>query len=198
VRRGHPRRAGRSARPVGQNFFPLPTTSVQRLPWLYATQSLDGSGPNRRGKNKSAYMKQPFPPEQIATIWRWLTGAFQNSQALLQVDSYGGAINAVASDATAIPQRSSILKLQYQTYWVHEKRHARQPRLDPRASTRTMYGKQGPVPDAIMDGCYVNYPDCDLKDWPLLYYLQSYKRLQQVKRAFDPHDIFNHAQSIRP
>lgn len=183
--------------PVGQNFFPLPTTSVQRLPWLYATQSLDPSGPNRRFKNKSAYMKRPFPDAQIATIWRWLTGAFQNSQALLQVDSYGGAINRVASGATAIPQRSSILKLQYQAYWVHEKDGPANLAWM-RGFYEDMYGKEGPLPDAVMDGCYVNYPDCDLKDWPLLYYLESYGKLQRVKRAWDPHDIFNHAQSIRP
>jgi FAD/FMN-containing dehydrogenase len=183
--------------PVGLNFFPLPTTSVQRLPWLYATQSLDGSGPNRRGKYKSAYMKKPFPDAQIATIWRFLSGTFQNSQALLQVDSYGGAVNAVAPEATAIPQRSSILKLQYQAYWVHEEDSA--ANLDwMRAFYTAMYGPEGPVPDAVMDGCYVNYPDCDLKDWPRLYYLEAYQRLQRVKRRWDPHDVFNHAQSIRP
>ena len=132
----------------------------------------------------------------VSTIWRWLTGDFQNSQSLLQVDSYGGAINAVASDATAIPQRSSILKLQYQTYWVHEKDTAANLAWI-RGFYEDMYGKAGPLPDAVMDGCYVNYPDCDLKDWPFLYYLDSYKKLQRVKRAFDPHDIFNHAQSIR-
>lgn len=182
--------------PVGLNFFPLPTTSIQRLPWLYATQSLDGSGPNRRGKYKSAYMKKPFPDHQIATIWRFLSGDFQNSQALLQVDSYGGAINEVASDATAIPQRSSILKLQYQAYWVHES--------DTKANLEwmsqfydAMYGPAGPVSDDVMDGCYVNYPDCDLKDWARLYYLESYAKLQRVKRRWDPNDIFNHAQSVR-
>ena len=183
--------------PVGQNFFPLPTTKVQRLPWLYATQSLDPSGPNRRGKYKSAYMKQPFPEGQVATIWEWLTSDFQNSQALLQVDSYGGAINAVPSDATAIPQRSSILKLQYQTYWVHE-REGPANLAWIRGFYRAMYGAAGPTPDAVMDGCYVNYPDCDLRDWARLYYLDLYPRLQRVKRRWDPNDIFNHAQSIRP
>jgi hypothetical protein len=48
-----------------------------------------------------------------------------------------------------------------------------------------------------MDGCYVNYPDCDLKDWAHLYYLGNYKPLQHVKKVWDPNDVFNHAQSIR-
>lgn len=181
--------------PVALNFFPHPTTSPQCLPWLYATQSLDGSGPNRRGKYKSAYMNEPFPEDQIGTMWRFLTDGLNNGQALVQVDSYGGAVNALASDATAIPQRSSIMKLQYQAYWT-----------DPadgdsnlawiRGLYDAMYGAAGPVPDGVMDGCYVNYPDVDLPDWQYLYYQGNYPRLQQVKAEWDPLDIFNHAQSV--
>jgi FAD/FMN-containing dehydrogenase len=180
---------------VGLNFFPHPTTAMQRLPWLYATQSLDQSGPNRRGKYKSAYMNRPFPDSQVKAMWRFLTDDLDNNQALIQVDSYGGAVNAIASDATAIPQRSSIMKLQFQAYWV-----------DPadgdknlawiRGLYEAMYGAAGPVPDGVMDGCYVNYPDVDLVDWQHLYYQGNYPRLQQVKADWDPLDVFNHAQSV--
>src|SRR5204863_379330 len=73
---------------IGRHYFPLRTNDVTKLPWLYATQSFDGSGPNQRGKYKSAYMVQPFPDAQIATLWTWLTDpGFTNPQALLQVDS---------------------------------------------------------------------------------------------------------------
>lgn len=181
---------------IGRHYFPLGTMKIQRLPWLYATQTLDGSGPNQRGKYKSAYMKKAFPQSQIATIWKYLNAPFQNPQALLQVDSYGCRINRVASDATAVPQRSSIMKLQYQTYWVHEE--------DTDANLRwiddfyvAMYGQAGPRPDDTMDGCYVNYPDVDLPDWEHLYYLGNYARLQRVKARWDPHAVFHHAQSIR-
>ncbi len=46
---------------VGYHATPPPTISPRCLPWLYATQLLDGSGPNQRGKYKSAYMRRPFP-----------------------------------------------------------------------------------------------------------------------------------------
>jgi hypothetical protein len=89
------------------------------MPWIEATQTLNGSGPNQRGKYKSAYMTKPFPDDQIDAIWANLKyPSFVNSQALLQVDSYGGQVNAVLPGATAVAQRSSILKLQYQTYWT--------------------------------------------------------------------------------
>ena len=43
--------------------------------------------------------------------------AIDMKQSLVQVDSYGGEINTVSPDATAIRQRDSVMKLQYQTYW---------------------------------------------------------------------------------
>ncbi|MET9550721.1 FAD-binding protein [Streptomyces sp. NPDC006627] len=92
------------------------------LPWLTATQTLNESGPNRCGKYKSAYHTKAFTDEQIDAIHRHLTtGTYSNPDALLQVDSYGGAVNDTASDATAVPQRSSVLKLQYQAYWSWDK-----------------------------------------------------------------------------
>jgi FAD/FMN-containing dehydrogenase len=180
---------------IGRHFFPLRTTEIQRLPWLYATQTMDGSGPNQRGKYKSAYMIEPFPAKQIEVMWKYLSDDFSNPQALLQVDSYGCRINAVPPDATAVPQRSSIMKLQYQTYWWPEDETEENLRWINEFYV-AMYGEAGPRPDGIMDGCYVNYPDMDLKDWQHLYYLGNYKKLQHVKKAWDPHNIFHHGQSI--
>ena len=95
-------------------------TNIRRMPWIEATQTLDGVGANQRGKYKSTYMLKPFPDSQVDTIYALLSDPhYSNPQALLQVDSYGGQINATAPDATAVAQRSSIMKLQYQTYWTH-------------------------------------------------------------------------------
>ena len=180
---------------IGRHYFPQRTNDIQRMPWLYATQNFDGSGPNQRGKYKSAYMTQPFPDAQIATMWQYLTDGFTNPQALLQVDSYGCRINAVAPGATAVPQRSSIMKLQYQTYWTTEEETAENLKWMSDFYI-AMYGPDGPVPDGTMDGCYVNYPDSDLKNWSYLYYLGNYPELQAVKARWDPNNVFNHDQSV--
>jgi FAD/FMN-containing dehydrogenase len=169
---------------------------IQTYDWLDATDQLSGTGPSQRGKYKSAYMLQPFPDPQIDVIYDHLVNPSNpNPNALLQVDGYGGQINAVDPAATAVPQRSSILKLQYQTYWTD-------PALDDanlewiRSFYTAMYGEQGPVPDGVMDGCYVNYPDADLPNWQALYYKDNYARLQRVKARWDPLNTFNHRQSI--
>jgi hypothetical protein len=182
--------------PVGYHHLVPQASQPRHMPWLEVTQTLNGSGPNQRGKYKSAYMIKPFPQNQIDVMWDYLTDAgYSNSQALLQVDSYGCQINAVAPDATAIPQRSSIMKLQYQTYWTEPKDD--EVNLDwIRSFYTAMYGPSGPYPDGTVDGCYVNYPDVDLENWQYLYYKESYGRLQQVKSKWDPLNTFNHEQSI--
>ncbi len=183
--------------PSGWHTHVMPATTVQTLPWLQATQTLNGSGPNRRGKYKSAYMIEPFPDAQIETMWAWLSQPGPGSQALLQVDSYGCQVNAVAPDATAVAQRSSIMKLQYQNYWTD-------PADDEenlawiRGFYDAMYGPEGPMPDGTVDGCFVNYCDVDLRHWQRLYYKENYAQLQQAKVLWDPTNAFRHRQSIEP
>jgi FAD/FMN-containing dehydrogenase len=171
----------------------------RQMPWLQATQTLNGSGANQRGKYKSAYMLTPFPDEQTTAIFAALTDpSYDNPQALLQVDSYGCQINTRSPTATAVPQRSSIMKLQYQTYWTD-------PAADDvnlawiRRFYNSVYANSGgtPVPNRVTDGCYVNYPDVDLQNWPTLYYKQNYRQLQRVKARWDPNNIFHYSQSIR-
>jgi FAD/FMN-containing dehydrogenase len=45
---------------------------------------------------------------------------------------------------------------------------------------------------------YVNYCDLDLADWPNAYWGANLARLKQIKSAFDPDNIFRHAQSVPP
>jgi FAD/FMN-containing dehydrogenase len=182
--------------PVGDHGIPAPSLDIQAMPWLFATQTLNLSGVPRRGKYKSAYMIGNFTTDECRAIWKNLRESkFKNMQALLQVDSYGGHVNAAGPSQTAIPQRSSAMKLQYQTYWAHKN--------DDEANLRwirdfysAMYGGHGPVPDGRLDGCYVNYPDADLSNWKTLYYKENYPKLREVKKRWDPLNIFNHAQSI--
>ena len=148
------------------------TTTTETLPWLQASQTLNGSGPNQRGKYKSAYMKTAFPEDQIRAIHRALTDIkFPNPQALLQVDSYGCQINVPRPDATAVAQRSSVMKLQYQTYWTSPEDDQVNLRWINRFYA-SVYAATGgvPVSNRVTDGCFINYPDVNLPpSWPTLY-----------------------------
>jgi len=189
-------------------------TESQWYTFYEAVQLLNGSGGNQRAKYKSAYMRKAFPQEQIAAIYHWLTtvptglSKTDLQQSLLQIDTYGGKINLVNPSATAVPQRSSVFKLQYQTYWndpVKDVGHLAWIR----GFYDDVYKSSGGTPDpqkdptGNVDGCYYNYPDLDLngpdnnKEKALaLYFGQNLPRLKSVKLRWDPNNYFNSGQSI--
>jgi hypothetical protein len=95
------------ARGVGEVICSRPH-KVTRHAWLSATQSLNGSGPNQRGKYKSAYVKRSFTAREAQRMYAHLTKTVAGvdlSQSLVQVDSYGGAINSLGRSG-APPYRS--------------------------------------------------------------------------------------------
>jgi FAD/FMN-containing dehydrogenase len=200
---------------VGHSSSYIPSMSEDTVLYTYyeATQTLNGSGANQRGKYKSAYMRKEFSMENVLAIYNALKqvpdGLTKSdmAQSLLQVDSYGGMINTVAPNATAIAQRDSIFKLQYQTYWIHEKDDAAYLSWI-RDFYSDVYKNTGGTPNPYLDetnnvdGCYYNYPDSDLNDIVgregamKLYFLNNLERLKSVKRKWDPNNYFNSAQSI--
>ena len=219
---------------VGQPAFlavPPKTASPVHYTYLEALQELNGVGGNQFGKYKSAYMRKAFPAEQVSAIYDWLhstpAGVSEPdmAQSLLQVDSYGGAINRRSSSATPIPQRSSIMKLQYQSYWNNSS-PVGQGGSDPyreqseahmswmRDFYADVYAGYGGTPDprrdpsGTVDGCYYNYPDSDLGTHAggdvemalRLYFGENLRHnprnLVRVKHRWDPQDYFHGPQSI--
>ena len=194
--------------------------NARRMDWIALTQMFNGSGDNRRGKYKSSYQVKPTLAVPVAgsdQLWEVLY-VYGNdprlNASLVQIDSYGGAINAFAgSHETCVPQRGSILKSQFQTYWtdaaddefhmawLSRLYHAYILAYTPEASA----GK--PYPSADWQGCYINYPDIDMKysdpahtrvdpQWPALYYMDKAQFLVALKQKIDPGNLFRHEMSI--
>lgn len=182
--------------------------------WLDVTLAGGGSGPSRRAKYKSTYMKKSFTKSEAACLFKHMTrtipGVNLNGSMLL-IDSYGGAINRKEMmKQTAIPQRASAMKLQFISYWSNEAEDAGHLQWMNEFYKELYSGpdsdpdhKETPFPGDRYEGCYINYPDKDMLGysfWPTLYYGEGnlYPFLQDVKRRYDPHNIFHHAISIRP
>jgi hexose oxidase len=229
---GHLVRAQRAVRKVREALgLPPSQQAVRHYPYLEAVQTLNGSGPNQFGKYKSAYINAAFSDDQLAAMYDGLrsipAGIDERGMAesLVQVDTYGGAINAVAPSATAVSHRSSIMSMQFQTYWDNrsapgeasagqageqQRAHVRWIRDIYEATFAASGGTPDPLrdPSGIVDGCYYNYPDTDLgtaADGRLeralrLYFGQNLRgpgrNLVAIKSRWDPQNFFHHAQSI--
>ena len=191
-----------------------PTEILHRsMPWGVAWKYLSvpsyGASLGIRSKEKSSYVRSTYTDAQLSTIYKYLTMSdFDGSGAGILLAGYGGRINAVDPAATAIPQRDSVIKVQYSVGWVDPADDAAQLGWV-RGLYRDLFAATGgvPVTGDNADGAYINYPDVDLADpawntsgvpWHTLYYKANYPRLQRVKAEWDPTDTFHHALSVRP
>jgi FAD/FMN-containing dehydrogenase len=187
--------------------------TLTRHDWLSATAQNAGGPGGGRGKYKSTYMKRRFTPYEIQCIYKHMTRTIPgaNLQAcMVAIDSYGGAINRKGlAEATTVNQRSSVLKLQYQSYWRDEQDEASHltwiadfyREMYTGSHVNARYSGT-PYPGDRYEGCYINYPDKDMLAypfWPQLDYGEQglYSFLQGVKRRYDPNNVFHHAMSIR-
>ncbi|MFN2633023.1 MAG: FAD-binding oxidoreductase [Thermoanaerobaculia bacterium] len=159
-------------------------------------------------KVKDALLRKRFTDRQIGVAYQYLTRTDHDVMGgLFGLATYGGRVNAVASDATAAAQRGSILDIACTTGWVDPRDEAKNLAWV-RSFYRDLFAETGgvPVPGDVYDGAFINHPDTDLADpawntsgvpWHTLYYQEGYRRLQRVKARWDPRNLFRHALSIR-
>jgi FAD/FMN-containing dehydrogenase len=131
---------------------------------------------------KSDYVEQPISEQGAAALVAAVAarGRAPGSGAVL-MDSYGGAINQIAPEATAFVHRDQLCAIQYLSYggdyaWIRQAWQTMRPYVSGQA--------------------YQNYIDADLQDWRPAYYAGNYERLVATRRAYDPHHFFNFRQAI--
>jgi aclacinomycin oxidase len=158
-------------------------------------------------KVKDALLRKRLTDRQIAVAYDYMTRTdYDVMGGVIGFATYGGRINAMASDATASAQRGSIFDMACNTGWV-DPQDAEKNLAWVRAFYRDLFAESGgvPTPGDAYEGGFINHPDTDLADpamntsgvpWHTLYYKENYPRLQKIKSRWDPRNVFRHALSI--
>jgi FAD/FMN-containing dehydrogenase len=165
--------------------------STSTLTFARAATIFNGGGPAYQSvlmKAKSDYLSQAMSEQGVLALLNGLQRAPGEIAALF--DSYGGAINKVVPDATAFVHRGTTKYLiQYYMEWGSAA--ATDANI---AMMRTLYAAMRPF---VSGESYVNYCDLDLGDgYARAYWGDNLPRLTKIKTAFDPKNIFRHAQSV--
>jgi hypothetical protein len=139
-------------------------------------------------KGKSDYVTDPMTDQGILTLLNGLQRA--PGEIAVLCDTYGGAINKIASDATAFVHRDNTkYSIQYYMEWANPA--ASDANI---AMMRTLYTSMRPH---VSGAAYVNYCDLDLGDgYARAYWGDNLPRLMKSKADVDPKKIFSHAQSV--
>jgi FAD/FMN-containing dehydrogenase len=141
-----------------------------------------GTFPRESFNAKSDYVSRQFSAAARRTLINAIeTRAREPGSGAILFDAYGGAINRVAPSATAFVHRDELCCIQYLTYngggaWLESTWSAMRPHVSGMA--------------------YQNYIDPALRGWRQAYYGANYARLESIRRAVDPHHMFNFPQAI--
>jgi hypothetical protein len=164
---------------------------VKTVPFIEATKFFAESDLNLEPKFKitGAYGFKPLPPEGVKIIRDFLSKA-PNRHASVWSQSLGGAgsaVSRVSPTATAYPHRKAETIYELSARWRNTEEQG------PNIQWVKRFRK---ALRPFVKGDYVNFPDLQIKNWPKAYYGMNFFRLKQVKRKYDPHNVFRFAQSI--
>ncbi|MDQ6660538.1 MAG: BBE domain-containing protein [Chloroflexota bacterium] len=145
---------------------------------------------------KSDYFTGPLPRQGIDALVSAISRR-QSSSTLgeggIGLDAYGGAINRVAADATAFVHRDALFAAQYTANW-----NVSDPDTVVAANSSWLTETWQAMRPYASGAAYQNYIDPNLPDWQHAYYGTNLPRLQRIKAAYDPGNIFHFGQSISP
>jgi FAD/FMN-containing dehydrogenase len=174
-----------------QSLAGAANVSTTTMTFHQAATIFNGGEPNPDSvlmKAKSDYVTEPMTGQGILTLLNGLMKA--PGEIAVLCDTYGGAINRIAADATAFVHRANTrYVMQYYMQW--DNAGATDANI---AMMRTLYASMRPF---VSGGCYVNYCDLDLGDgYAKAYWGDNLPRLMKIKAEVDPKNIFKHAQSV--
>jgi len=140
-------------------------------------------------KNASAGYYENY--ETIASsIDQVLDIVFRKRGLIYQINTLGGNINNPEfENESCYPHRSSPYLSELQYYWDEKK--------DPTALLKSFDEIQNILYENGIRKQYRNYPSLGFKDWERAYFGDSYERLQEIKKAYDPENLFEQQQTVR-
>lgn len=145
---------------------------------------------------KSDYFTRPLSAAGIAAMLRGVENlrsvrGAPGGAGGVALDALGGAVNRVAPGATAFVHRDALFGAQYTTNWGSGSGGSGAGRQ--LEWLRSFHAAMRPYASGQ---AYQNYTDPDLKNWRQAYYGANYRRLAQVKAAYDPGRVFRFPQGI--
>jgi FAD/FMN-containing dehydrogenase len=160
----------------------------------------EGKAPRWGLSIKSTFLDGVWPQEALDVISEWLERRqhdplmtrlpIESNLGKIWFDALGGAVLSVPPEATAFVHRRAASCAQYQSRWNVDAPPAVQA-----ANVAWLEGFHASMAKWNR-GAYVNYPDPTLEDYAEQYYGANLPRLQSVKRAYDPDNVFHFPQSI--
>lgn len=174
------------ARPIAQEI-------VERTFWEAKTNMVHATSGGRFAM-RTKYAKEPLSEEGISTMLSWIErwpGSGNADGGGAGLFSWGGEINRTPPAETAFVHRDTLFLVSLDTSWT-----ATEPSDSVDANLRWIDGLDSAMRPYLSESAYQNFIDPNLRNWRQAYYGANYPRLVEIKRKYDPDNLFHFAQSI--
>lgn len=168
---------------------------VETLDFASAERYLGALGAANAFYTKSAFIENDLAKDVMVNLIDWLKAMPVNGKSgSITMFRWGGAIEDVAPAATAFVHRKAQYVLEGTACWrPGDSKELIDESID--------WVHRGFVEhfDKVSNGhAFQNFIDRRQANWQQAYYGENFTRLTQVKKQYDPKNIFNNAQSIPP
>jgi FAD/FMN-containing dehydrogenase len=166
--------------------------SIQTMTYIQAVDTIatmegDASTTTtNRVKAATSFAAETLDAQAIQTLQEWMAKAPAGAAPVIY--ALGGAISRVAPQDTAFVHRNARLLLAFQSNWTNAS--------EDQANVEWIEGIHQAMQPFTTGGAYVNIPDRKLENWLYAYYGDNLPKLMEVKRRYDPDNVFNFEQSI--
>lgn len=145
-------------------------------------------------QERSGFVKPVLTEAMLERALRWLR-IWPGTESVADIRFFqtGAAVNALAPDATAFVHRDSAWLFSIGLDW------SAADQVSPavmREARRWQDGFYAAMREHCGIAAYQNFPDPSLVDWRQAYYGANLPKLQRIKAAVDPSNLFRHEQSL--
>ena len=162
-------------------------SSVRTVPFMESVGTFSEQVPSVRAKFVPALAAGPLDSSALKILER----RHRNAPAGVKTGFYGlggVVLGSVPSEQSAFAHRDAAICIEYLGHWSCAE--------SDREHLDWLAGIRDEMHEFMTGGAYVNSPDRDLENWLHAYYGNNLARLMEVKRQYDPHDVFAFEQSI--
>ncbi len=142
----------------------------------------------------SSILQKPLPDKAIKAIVAAVQAGMDVAGMVeggVSFDALGGAVSDVAADDSAFPWRSALADIQYTATWAYDAATRHPGRYD-----HFVQAERSALVPYVGTSGYVNYADPALRDYASAYWGPNLARLKQVKKTYDPHNVFSFPQAV--
>lgn len=163
--------------------------NIEYVEFIEAVRQIASGYPDREAfKSTGRFVQRCFSQAELANLITIIDNAPTDASSYISVYSLGGAIKEVDDDETAFFYRRADYIMGISSTWkTKEEAPAHKQWVE--KGFRYIY--------TLTVGSFVNFPYNELPDYQEAYYGENVRKLECVKKKYDPHNVFTFPQSIK-